>query len=272
MKKILVPTDFSDHAFNALQHAIEIANAFGSTIHLLHTFLIHGSLRTYTTVEQFVQENADKNLSEITKRIRPVLKNGARITQQAILGNPIPFVAHIAKDYDLTVMGTKGASGLKEVFIGSTTGGVMKQISSPLLVIPTDSVVKPVKTILLAVDRYPITSAEVLHPMQELARRWRSSTTIYHWKIDGEDQGMDPHLKDFLIDLDHSIHQNVASFKDVHAAIKDAVGQVRPDLLCMIRRKRSLLDRVFHESATLKEVYHTQLPLLILQDKAELEL
>ena len=50
-------------------------------------------------------------------------------------------------------MGTQGASGLKEIFIGSVTnGGVIRNTHTPILAIPHDYEYRPVKTIIFAVD------------------------------------------------------------------------------------------------------------------------
>jgi nucleotide-binding universal stress UspA family protein len=147
MKKILVPTDFSEQADNALQVAGAIAFKSNAEIHLLHVldvslgggfgFNTMGEPTSTNMMDQvYVLQLIDitkKRLADIALKVNaagntsivPVVQTGH------IFGSISTYVAD--EDIDLIVMGTKGASGIKEFLVGSNTERVVRNASCPVL-------------------------------------------------------------------------------------------------------------------------------------------
>lgn len=121
MKSILVPTDFSEFAHFALEAAVQLSRLFNSRIHLLHI------TDTQTPVEQQQEQlrtwrAAFPGVDIETHSREPDLLEGIR-----------QFVA--AKGIDFIVMGSHGASGKNEYFIGSNTQKVVRAVNCPVLVV-----------------------------------------------------------------------------------------------------------------------------------------
>jgi nucleotide-binding universal stress UspA family protein len=142
MKTILVPTDFSDEAKNALDFAVQLARKTDAEVHLYH-IVEHPSIPTFDTTGSgdipdvmddvyFIKlvEQAQKQLKEVAKSYDPV-----NIITKTDLGNPFVRITEKIADshVDLIVMGTKGASGLQEIFIGSNTERVVRNASCPVV-------------------------------------------------------------------------------------------------------------------------------------------
>jgi nucleotide-binding universal stress UspA family protein len=79
MDKIFVPVDFSKNSKNALEYAIQIGNLFGSTIHLVHTYKVSNRAGMFISVEQYVLEDVEQEMSLLLKEMEPRLENGASL-------------------------------------------------------------------------------------------------------------------------------------------------------------------------------------------------
>src|SRR5690349_4051616 len=129
MKKILVPTDFSDCAANALDFAIQSAKLLPATITLLHAFDLPGSMYTdYMGVNREfrqIQWNEDeKRLADMKESIGKM--HDIKVDTRLITAPLKIAIDDISKseEYDLIIMGTLGASGLKEKLWGSNTADI----------------------------------------------------------------------------------------------------------------------------------------------------
>lgn len=140
MKKILVPTDFSEQASIALRAAVGIARKSNAEIILLHIIDLPQEamdmIQPGYDLPQIMlfKENAEARLSQIAMSQE---LNGLNISQVLKLGrtfNEVNDVA-VANNIDLIVMGSHGASGFKELFIGSNTEKVIRTSNIPVLAI-----------------------------------------------------------------------------------------------------------------------------------------
>ncbi len=270
MKNILVPTDFSKDAGNALEFALSIANHLGSNITLLHTFEVSRPTGVLVNMEAYLRQDAEERLAEIVELAKPKLNGKAHIQSKVLEGDAVRLISDVADKhgYDLIVMGTKGAGGLKEIFIGSTTNGVMKRSKKPVLAIPAACRYRPIHKIVLALDTEDVHSPIEIRPLVELARAYNAKILVYHLDAGIDDEGIDPTIDIFLGQVAHSFHYELNS-----AEINDAIGSFAADqqaeMLCMIRRHRSFMEEIFHISATSQEAFHGNRPLLVLKEQTE---
>lgn len=142
MKKILVPTDFSGQADNALQVAIYFARKMDAEIHLLHVEEYVGNTG-FNTVGDVSTSNMDQlfvlKLLEVNKRkmldLIESLDEGLKIHHDVKIGQMFRLVRDYIEEnqIDLVVMGTHGASGFSGVMIGSNTEKVVRQATCPVL-------------------------------------------------------------------------------------------------------------------------------------------
>ncbi|BDU24730.1 MULTISPECIES: universal stress protein [unclassified Flavobacterium] len=140
MKRILVPTDFSEHAEDALKVAAQIAKRNNSEIIILHMLeLPHQAndaiLGGISIPESMLfMKKANEMLDEVSAR--PYL-DGLEVTEIVKMDKPIHGIIQISKDHDvdLIVMGSHGSSGVEELLIGSNTEKVVRNSEIPVLVI-----------------------------------------------------------------------------------------------------------------------------------------
>lgn len=140
MKRILVPTDFSEHAEDALKVAAQIAKKNNSEIIILHMLELPSQMNDAVLGGASIPETmlfmkkANEMLDEVASR--PYLDE-IQITEIVKMDKPIHGITQVSKDYniDLIVMGSHGSSGIEELLIGSNTEKVVRNSESPVLII-----------------------------------------------------------------------------------------------------------------------------------------
>ena len=138
MKRILIPTDFSEDALNAADFALRMYQYKKYEIILLHVFQIPALTDRVIPKHDALKSEAVFNLHKEAKRIRAVSPRNIVSEYSARLGNLVSVVDRQVKEgnIDLVIMGTDGALGLKDVLFGSNTSDVIEKIDCPILVIP----------------------------------------------------------------------------------------------------------------------------------------
>ena len=142
MKNILVPTDFSEQAENALKVAAQFAKTYNADIYLLHMLELPMQLIDPTS------NNNSQNLPESLffmklahKRFEEVLASdyleGVTVHETVHFHEAFDGTMEVSKEHDcdLIIMGSHGATGFKEMFIGSNTEKVVRYSEIPVLVI-----------------------------------------------------------------------------------------------------------------------------------------
>jgi nucleotide-binding universal stress UspA family protein len=142
MKKLLVPCDFSKPAVNAFRVALDLAAKSKGTIDLLHVIelpiLSDSVLMPVLNFEKALfKELKEKTKGKFETLLSKYQKAGVKVNTLVQFGAPTPVITRHAQKSkaDLIVMGTHGASGLREIFIGSNAEKIVRQSTAPVLVV-----------------------------------------------------------------------------------------------------------------------------------------
>jgi nucleotide-binding universal stress UspA family protein len=160
-------------------------------------------------------------------------------------------------------MGTKGARGLKEVFLGSVAGGVISKSSLPVIVVPGGHRFRPLDEILLAVGNHPFSDAGVVDPLVRIAALHQSKLKLLHI-AEEEPPQIEEALK-ALEAFDPSVDYTFGTGK-THKDLEEYLMKDYSGLACLIRGKKGLMERLLHKSVTLKQTFDSNVPLLILHN------
>lgn len=157
MKRILVPTDFSSRAENALKIAAQIARKNDFEIHLLHMLEIPSQMNDAITGGAAIPEimlflQKAKEIMQHTKE-KDFLQ-GLTVIDAIKLERATQGILSYSKDnhIDLIIMGSNGASGLTEIIIGSNTEKVVRLSPAPVMVIKEEITPFDPKNIVFASD------------------------------------------------------------------------------------------------------------------------
>lgn len=153
MKKILVPCDFSESAVQAFKFAVEIANQSNGELLLLNVVeipVIHDSVMVpaFSFEETYLKEMKERAERDF-KKMREKWAKDIKIRTHIQFGSPTVAIGRMADEEkaDLIVMGTKGASGLKEFFVGSNTEKIVRWSKVPVIAIKKSIKASSIKNI-----------------------------------------------------------------------------------------------------------------------------
>ena len=145
LERILVPTDFSDHAEQAIRHGAAIAKWSGGellVIHVVEKFMDHSLLYSdvwpfQKPVNQYYRELEDRTERRLEKQV--VESTGPDVRQRVAVFTGVPSVEIVAaatrEHVDLIVIATHGRGGIAQALVGSTTERVLRKAECPVLVI-----------------------------------------------------------------------------------------------------------------------------------------
>ncbi len=283
MKQILVPCDFSDYSRHAVNTAIMLAFRSQASVTALHICRVKIP-SPYLNLQQIIQreEKAKQEASillqnfiqSIHQHLEPELQHVplTPIVQLGLTVDEIIRFTEQTEKINFIIMGTKGATGLKEVVMGSNTAAVIESTTIPVIAIPQNQTFRPWKNMVLATNLRAVYD-EVLAPVVELVKIYDAHLHIIH-----VDHKHNPNLNEQakhlisqltrLIGSDQNLKFEVINGSSITQAINEFVRQHKPDLLVMTKEEHSNFERIFIPSTTVSIAHHAEVPLLVLHSNA----
>ncbi|MGP1993161.1 universal stress protein [Zobellia laminariae] len=276
-KRILVPTDFSKNALNAVRYALDLYAKLNCEFYFLNVF----KLEYYTTDTLIIPEPGSQEF-EIAKAKSE--ENFVKLLDMLALhhDNPkhiyhtIPTFTFLSaaikktisnKDINLVVMGTKGASGAKEVIFGSNTVKTMEIVSEcPVLAIPADIRFSPPKEIVFPTDFKSSFKRKELNYLIEIAKMHGSAIRILHVS---KKQILKPEQEENKILLDNILDEVAHSFhtlteKNIADSITAFVESRDSDMIAFINQRHFFFEKIFTKPLIKEIGYDATVPILAL--------
>jgi nucleotide-binding universal stress UspA family protein len=280
MKKILIPTDFSDNAWNALTYGLEMFKKTKCTFYLIHV----NPIPTYSGAGTSLSATDGKLRTIILKTSKEDLQQLQDRIQKEIPPNPKhTFVPLAFYDYfteavkreakinkvDMIIMGTKGATGLKKVTVGSNTGDVITKVAHPLLAVPENAQYTDITEIAFPTDFQMNYDMKVLDTLIEIATMNDAEIRILNIRKDGElltveQQKNKDFLNDYLVDINHSFH-SLTGLK-LETAVQAFTESRDIDMIAMVAKNLNFFQRILFRPDVENISYYTQVPFLVLHE------
>jgi nucleotide-binding universal stress UspA family protein len=281
MQTIFVPLDFSENSLQALRHAIELAKTSESKIIVFHSYqppqMGGGSFTGKKKLTDLGKQEAEDNMYRVVMRLKET-EPDLGFEHLIVDGDPMQRILFYAEKYesDLIVMGTKGASGLTEVFLGSVAGKIINDASCPVVVVPEESERGTYQRIVYATSLIA-NDKGVLNYLKILATDFKARLECIHIE---KDAPTTTKFNEFVNDYKKENSENeYINFKVVPQKENQKVEDVLLEyieenpltLLVMLRRERDFVQRLFGHSVTKKMAHHAQSPLLIMKAADKIE-
>lgn len=264
MRRILVPTDFSEQASNALDYAIQLSNAYKGHIDLVHFYTTIRKTGQLKSMEPILRREAEDSMAELASQYVPKLTDGATLSTHIYQGYPAAMLAKLSaqEETDFVIMGTQGASGAIDVFLGSTASAVVSKTSAPTLIIPGNAKFSTIKSILFALDDRNLPES-VLNPLKGICEKFNAHVHLLNV---GEETLGSPTLE-----IENRFENCICSMTskvgdDVIEEIGQYAKEIDADVIVMVRHSKNLFEKIFKGSHTKREIFNTEVPLLILHD------
>ncbi len=266
---ILVPTDFSKPAKIAALYAVRIAKKLKANVILLAVITPQSAQETLLKkkkleeeIEKYTQEDGQHLVQEIKREIGGKVD----ISFRHVVGYPVEEMVEtsaIENGADLIVMGTKGATGLKKVVLGSNAVAVIDNSSRPVIAVPGQTEFTQVKKIVYATDMTHL--KDEIRLIALFARFFNASIKVFH-VIGGASAKkiVIKKTKDDLIKWSRypKISFHVSRSAWVAEEVDSFVHDHKADLLTMFTHKLDFYEKLFGKSITRQLAFHAQVPLL----------
>lgn len=269
MKRILVPTDFSNQAENALKVAAHIARKNNSSIYLEHSLdlpsHINDSGRSNAKPESlYFIRLAEQKFEPLLKR--PYLAD-LEIHEAIGHGEIYDDIKETVKqkDIDLVVMGSHGLSGFKEMFIGSNTEKVVRTSDIPVLVIKNEHSHFEIRDFVFATDfseecKKPFLKAIELAKAMDAKIHLLYINTPNEFKTSAEANKM---MRSFMKGVDLENYSfNVYNDTSVEKGILGFAREQQAQLIGMSTHGRKGLAHFFNGSISEDLVNHANMPVI----------
>lgn len=276
MKKILFPTDFSEVSRNAFIYALKLAEFINAEIVTMHVYQLPQV--NYVNVSEYLHEMY--NVTEISsfenyKDEVPVLRKIAeennlthiKICHVLILGNLVQEIKKITENenFDFVVMGTKGATRLKETFFGTIATKVMNDVTALVLAIPEHCRYYPIKKILFITQYKPEDTGSFIRVLF-LAKIFQAPIDCLHISSP-QHEIKDESREDWKV----LVENNEVTFhsikgEDVEGIILNFIDLHKINLIAMHVHHRNFFDKLFEISLSKKLAFHINVPILAIHE------
>ncbi|EZH74741.1 hypothetical protein ATO12_08350 [Aquimarina atlantica] len=279
MKRILLPTDFSDNAFNAIRYALCLFRDEEVTFYLLNTFTPVSYHTGYLIenpapygMEDIAMINSKRDIERTEEKIKEEFNNPKHsFVRLSVFNTLIGEIKSVVEKYniDLIVMGTKGATGAKEVFIGTHTMYTIKKVNCPVIAVPSGFEFEKPKDILFPTDYNLSIDNKYLPLVKEICDKYTCKLNILNAysgvSLGVEQQKIKEDLDKYFKNNTHVFH--IAEGVDVLEAVEDFQKKYKIDLLVMIHNKHSFFENLLFKPVINQVAYHTNIPFLVIPSK-----
>lgn len=278
MKKILVTTDFSENSWNSIFTALKMYAQTRCHFYLLHAYEpsalnVMGSKtqQRLGVIYDSLKKYSEQELEEMFSYFQINHKNtNHEITTISKAGSLTDAVTSIItqKDIDIVIMGTQGATGAKEVFLGSNTVKVLKTVTHiPIIAIPAGYNFQRLKTVMFATDFTVPFKKNELEPLVELTKIWQAGIEVVHVAVEfvlsDEQQMNKKKLIEHLQGIDLRF-KNIPFEVNVSTSLNKYIANDTSSLLGIIRHQHTFWEKVIGEAVVNKLAFHANVPVLFL--------
>ncbi|MFI0431095.1 universal stress protein [Mariniflexile sp. HMF6888] len=280
MKTILLPTDFSENSWNAIKYALKFFEGSTCTFYLLHVNTLSYAITEdsyYMDTEDLIEKTFIKpsklQLRKILKRISqefPVNKNHHFF----ILTDYGFFIDSIRKHVDekkidMIIMGTKGATGLKKLIVGSNAADVIKKVKCTTLIVPENATFTNLNEIAFPTDYFLTYGVNLLKPIYEIIEMHHPSLRVVHIGHKHEKFNLSQQDNKDLIQ-DYFSNFEVRFYNLTNESVEDAIEcfvQSRDiNMIAMVAKNLNYFQQILFHSKVEEISYHTNIPFLVIHE------
>lgn len=260
MKNILVPVGSSANSVSNLQYAIDLAQSINATVYVVSVFQDLSKVGSLSKLNTVLKEDTENRLDEVVSQVD---KKGVTIIAHPIKGEVVDGIERVNKQIaiDLMVLAPRSNSIKEEVYLGKTSGKLLKHTNIPILIVPEGARFQPPKTMLMAFKNGTFEQDELLEPVRKFKQSFGTEVNVLHVETPETTEEMKV-VTDNLKALQTTYTQVEAA--TTFQAVIEYFQQFNPDMLCVIRRKRGFFKKLWEKNEILKKEFYTSKPLLVL--------
>jgi nucleotide-binding universal stress UspA family protein len=275
MKKLLVPTDFSDTSKNAARFAVQMAaDVQNAKIILIH---VSDKITGGSDGSPLTEDDDDRRviLTQALSQLKEELLAVAQVPIEFVTEKGTSLVETLSRyirhqAIDIVIMGITGATRLEQIFMGSNTLDMAKESVCPVLIIPPDAKYRKIKNVVLASDFKEVDTTIPVAPLKATLDLFKPSLHIVN--VDSEHYvELTDEYKAERAKLETMLKNYAPEFYfirqyDFFDAISQFVDDRNIDLIVIVPKDRSFLSGLFKTSHTKKLAYHSHVPIVAIHE------
>jgi nucleotide-binding universal stress UspA family protein len=278
MKTVLLPTDFSKNAWNAIFTALKLFHNIQCKFVLFHTYepsltdvIGDQGEKRLGGIYESMEEESRRHMAEITDYLKEHHQNPRHEFKVIIRpGDVVGEVRERMKKHpvDFIVMGTQGATGAQRVLLGSNTVHMLKTIRNrPVLAVPETYDFQRLDHVIFPTDYTRYYEPYELQPLLDLLKVWKSTLHVAYaareFALKPAQESNRELLKTRLEGIKVRFEE-IALKGSLSEAISDFSTSVRADMIALMQHKHSFLENLTREKVVKRIAFDSKLPLLIL--------
>jgi len=276
MIRVLLPTDFSNNSLNAASYACGLLKDETCVFFLLNAYTppiyrvdyVLGSPGQLGLPDDY-QYFAENNLKTFEAKLKKRFQNPKHsLVLHSAFNTLEDEMAKVVRNenIDMIIMGTQGATGAKELFLGSNTLHAIRKAEVPLLAIPSKYSFEPPKELLFPTDLEIDFNHTELDILLKFSRLWKCKINVLHVT---RPDGLDPEQKENKRILEKLLSRADISYHDypdqeLVTAINTFYAKSPQDMLVMVQNKHTFLERLFIEPVIKNMGLHGEIPFMVL--------
>lgn len=268
MKTLIVSTDFSPAADNAMHYAAHLASQAGAEIILTHVYQIPVSMNDMPIIlvsAEELKKGADENLERCAQDLADNYP-GLRVRTESRLGDVNEELYNLGKEVNpiAIVMGSHGESGLERLIFGSTTLSVIRYSKYPVIAVPAHFKTFSLKNVVLAVDLQGDRKMP-FETILELLELLHVNVNVVHVTNGGKNNT--ELQRDILLNQLQPLHPTykIIQNEKVREGLLNYLTEVQADLLIVLPHEHNLMERLFFKLHTLDIVKHAPVPVMTIR-------
>lgn len=280
MRRVLIPIDFSENAFNALKYACQVFKYEKSEFHIVHAYADEvyrqeaaNNRSVLEELKESVFQNSEAQLKEIEGKLKEYSPNPKhKYIFVSVLANLVDATNDWVEqeNMDITVMGTRGMTNDRKITFGSNTLQVMRYVNCPVLGIPEGYEYHPPKEVLFATNYMVPYKRRELKLLCDMTESFRSTIHMLY---------IDP-IKDLSLRQEDNqeflrsclpkpeLRFETSPEKDKTLAITKYIVHKSIDMLVIVNSRHSYLEDMLFQSTIDKLGLHVKIPFLVMQNLA----
>ena len=263
MKNILVPVGNSPDSYETLQYAVHFAAEFGAVVYVMEVLNLSTRAGDLANLKDKAVESSRERVRELLEKVD---SGKVEIKVATYSGDLIDGLKDLDRELgiDLIIMAPRSVEVDDALYLGNTSGRIIKRTDIPTLIVPKGNKFEPYKKILTAFKSGVLKRKRILNPLVEIQRKYSSNISLLLVKTPGY---TDDDLKINTALMDISSQVTMTEQANTYLGVLEQLESHHPDLLCVFRRKRGFFSTLWEKNRIPKSEFSVRIPVLVLSVK-----
>ncbi|MDG1571596.1 universal stress protein [Robiginitalea sp. M366] len=263
MKNILVPVGNPESAQETLKYAVDFAAAFDAQIYVMEVLSLGSRAGDLKNVKGKIIESSQERLREL---ISGIDAGGVDLKIATYTGDLIDGLNELERelDIDLIIIAPRSVEIDEELYLGNTSGKIIKRTDIPTLIVPKGVKFTPYASILTAFRSGVLKRKRILKPLLAIQKRFEATVNLLMVKTPNY---TDDDLKIDTALMDMASQVTMTEQATTYLGVLEHIQAHQPDLLCVFRRKRGFFSSLWEKNTIRKSEFSVRIPVLVLSVK-----